>query len=130
MRYIVVEENIKTKKTREYLWDQINSPKKIIKNEDFNKKSKIRKISDNNYEIDTGEEKIILSFIPKKAVNLYFVGKRNCPMTWFEIKGEKDCVISHGEYKRIDSGMGKENLEKEIKWLRKHFLEELKKIAD
>ena len=31
---------------------------------------------------------------------------------WFEIKGEKNCTITHGEYKRTDSGMSKTNLKK------------------
>ena len=129
MKYTIVESKLKTDKSRDYLWNKINSPKKIIKIEDFDRKSKIKKISDNNYEIISKKEIILVSFIPKKAVNQTFVGKLNYPLTWFEIKGEKKCTITHGEYKRIGSGMSTENLKKEIEWLKEHFLEELNKIA-
>jgi len=71
----------------------------------------------------------LVNFIPKKGVNQIFIGKRNYPLTWFEIKGDKNCTIVHGEYKRIDSGMCKNNLKKEIEWLKKHFLKELEEIA-
>ena len=70
-----------------------------------------------------------MTVIPKKGVNLAFVAKRNYPLTWFEIKGQKNCTISHGEYKRIDSGMGKNKLKKEIEWVKEHFLEELREIV-
>ena len=129
MKYIVVEVKLKTNKSRDYLWNKINSPKKIIRIEDFDKKSKIRKISDNNYELISKKYRVLLTFIPKKGVNQVFVGKRNFPMSWFEIKGEKNCTITHGEYKRTDSGMSKSNFKKEIEWVKKHFLEELKEIA-
>ncbi len=129
MKYSVVESRLKTNKSRAYLWAKINSPKKIIKIEGFDKNSKIKKISDNNYEIISKKEVILVSFIPKKAVNQTFAGKRNFPLTWFEIKGEKNCIITHGEHKRIDSGMSKKNLKKEIEWVKAHFLEELKEIA-
>ena len=129
MNYEIVEVKLKTNKSRDYLWNKINSPKKIIEIEDFNKKSTVKKISDNNYEIISNKEIILVTFIPKKGVNQTFVGKRNYPITWFEIKGEKNCTITHGEYKRIDSGMSKTNLKKEIEWLKRHFLEELEFIA-
>jgi len=129
MKYTIVEAILKTNKSRDYLWNKVNSPKKIIKIEDFDKNSKVQKISDNNYEIISKKEIVLVSFIPKRAVNQIFVGKRNYPLTWFEIKGEKNCTITHGEYKRTDSGMSKTNLKKEIAWLKNHFLEELKEIA-
>ncbi len=129
MKYTIVESKLKTNKSRDYLWSKINSPQKIIKIEEFNKKSTIKRISVNNYEIISNKEIILVSFIPKRAVNQTFVGKRNYPLTWFEIKGEDNCTIVHGEYKRIDSGMSKSDLKKEIEWLKKHFLEELKEIA-
>jgi len=129
MKYAIVEVKLKTNKSRDYLWNKINSPKKIIEIEDFNKKSTVRKVSDNNYEIISNKEIILVTFIPKKAVNQTFVGKRNYPITWFEIKGENNCTITHGEYKRMDSGMSKTNLKKEIEWLKRHFLKELEFIA-
>jgi hypothetical protein len=129
MRYTIVEEKLKTSKSKDYLWNKINSPQKIIKIENFDKHSKVKKISTHNYEIISKKSIILVSFVPKRAVNQTFVGKRNYPLTWFEIKGEKNCTIIHGEYKRMDSGMSKTNLKKEIEWLRKHFLEELNEIA-
>ena len=128
MKYTIVESKLKTNKSREYLWNNMNTPEKIIKVEKY-KKCKIKKISDNNYEIICDYGIVLLNFIPKKGVNEIFVGKKNYPLTWFEIKGEKNCTIVHGEYKRIDSGMSKANLKKEIEWLKKHFLEELNEIA-
>ncbi|NQV08559.1 hypothetical protein HQ529_01755 [Candidatus Woesearchaeota archaeon] len=125
MKYVVVESRLKTDKSRSYLWNKINSPKKIIKIENFDKNSKIKKISDNNYEVISKKDVILMSFIPKKGANLVFVGKRNYPLTWFEIRGK---TIVHGEYKKI-SGMSKKNFEKEIKWLKRHFMEELMEIA-
>lgn len=126
MKYQKVESRLRTSKSRNYLWNRINSPKKIIKIEGFDKDSRIRKISDNNYELKTKNYGIVLlTFIPKKAVNLIFVGKKNYPLTWFEIRGEQKCTIAHGEYKRVDSGMSKAKLKKEIEWIKKHFLEEL-----
>jgi hypothetical protein len=129
MKYSTIKATLKTNKSKDYLWNKINSPKKIIKIEEFDKKSKIKKISDNNYEIISNKEIILVTFIPKKGVNLVFVEKFNYPMTWFEIQGKENCTIIHGEHKRMDSGMSKNNLKKQIKWLEKHFLEELNKIA-
>ncbi len=129
MKYTIVEAKLKTKKSRDYLWNKINTAKKIIKLEGFGKDSRIRKISDNNFEVKSKKYHVLLTFIPKKGVNQTYVGKRNYPLTWFEIKGEINCTIVHGEYKRIDSGMSKNNLKKEIDWLKEHFLEELKEIA-
>lgn len=130
MKYIVVESQLKTNKSRESLWSKINSPKKIIEIEGLHKNSGIKKISENNYEIKSKNELYIFNFIPNKAANQIFVGNKNCPLTWFEIKGEKNCKIAHGEYKRIDSGMSKDKFKKEVEWLKKHFLEELKEIAE
>lgn len=129
MKNIIVKQELKTKKSRDYLWNKINSSEKISKIEGF-KNSKIKKISENNYELVSKNYTVLLSFIPKKSVNQVFVGKRNFPMTWFEIIGEKNCTIVHGEYKRIPKKMSKENLKKEIEWIKKHFLEELKSIAE
>jgi hypothetical protein len=129
MKYEVVESKLKTNKTRNYLWNKINTPQKIIKIEEFDKHSKVRKLSENNYELISKEYHVLITFIPKKGTNLVFIGKRNFPMTWFEISGEENCTIVHGEHKRMDSGMNKTNLKLEIEWLKNHFLEELKEIA-
>ena len=123
MKYEVIEVKLKTNKSRTYLWNNMNTPQKVIKIEGF-RDSKVRRISDNNYEIISKNDIILVTFIPEKAVNQVFVGKRNYPMTWFEIKGEKNCTIVHGEHKRRNA-----NFEKDVKWLKKHFLEELKEIA-
>lgn len=125
----MIEARLKTKRSRDYLWSRINSPKKMVKIEDFDRDSKITKISDNNYELISDEYEAILTFIPKKAVNITFFRQRNCPLAWFEIKGERDCIITHGAYKRIDSGKGKAALKKEFSRMKEHFLEELEDIA-
>jgi len=124
MKYEVVEVKLKTNRSRSYLWNNMNTPQKIIKIEGFDKNSKVRKISDYNYELISKGEIILVSFIPEKAVNQVFVGKRNYPLTWFEIRGEKNCTIVHGEHKRRNA-----NFEKDVQWLKKHFLEELEEIA-
>jgi hypothetical protein len=129
MKYIVVESQLKTNKSREYLWNKINSPKKIIDIEGLHKNSSIKKISENNYEIKSKNELFVFNFISKKAANQIFIGNKNCPLTWFEIKGEKNCIITHGEYKRSDNGMSRDKFKKEVEWLKKHFLEELREIA-
>tara|TARA_Y100000310_G_C20466962_1_gene708129 strand:- start:332 stop:724 length:393 start_codon:yes stop_codon:yes gene_type:complete len=130
MRYRVVESKLKTNKSRKYLWSKINNPKKIIGIEGFAKNSTIKKISENNFEVISKKYHVLLTFIPQKAVNLTFIGVKNYPLTWFEIKGENNCTITHGEYKRMDSGMSKLKLKKEIEWVKKHFLEELKEISE
>lgn len=129
MKYEMVELKLKTKKSKDYLWSRIDSPKKIIKIEGFGKESKVRKISDNNYEILSKREIILVTFIPKRGVNLIFVGEKKYPLAWFEIKEERNCIISHGVYKRRDSRVKKSNQKKEIDDIKKHFLEELKQIA-
>ncbi len=70
-----------------------------------------------------------MTFVPKKGMNQIFIGVKNYPMTWFEIRGETNCTIVHGEYKRTDSGMSENNFKKEIESLKEHFLEELREIA-
>ncbi|MFC1697616.1 hypothetical protein ACFL1H_04750 [Nanoarchaeota archaeon] len=129
MKYKVVEAKLKTNKSRKYLWKKINTPKKISKIEGFNN-AKIKNISVNNYEIISKKYNVVVTFIPEKGVNLVFTGVLNFPLTWFEISGEKNCTISHGEYKRMDSGMSKANLKKELAWIHEHFLEELREIAE
>lgn len=128
MKYAIVEAKLKTNKTRSYLWNKINSPKKIIKIEEF-KNAKIKKISDNNYVIKAKNYHVLVTFVPKKGVNQVFIGVKNYPMTWFEIKGERNCTIVHGEYKRTDSGMDAKKFKKELIWVKKHFLAELREIA-
>lgn len=128
MKYAIVESKLKTNKTRSYLWNKINTPQKIVRIEEF-KNAKIKKISENNFEVIAKDYHVLLTFIPKKGVNQVFIGVKNYPMTWFEIKGETNCTVVHGEYKRMDSGMSKENLKKEIEWVKNHFLEELEEIA-
>lgn len=81
MKYTVVESKLKTDKTRDYLWNKINSPEKIIRIEEFDKNSKVKKVSDNNYEIISGNHHVLITFIPEKGVNQTFVGRRNFPMT-------------------------------------------------
>jgi len=130
MKYKKVEVKLKTNKSRDYLWNKINSPKKLVKIEGFNTDYSPKKVCDYTYEVKYGKDVVLLTFIPKKAIHLIFVGKRNYPLTWFEIRGASNCTIVHGEHKRIDSGMSKNNLKKEIEWVKEHFLEELKVIAE
>lgn len=127
-KYEIIESSLKTDKTRDYLWNRINTPNKIIKVEGFEKDAKVTKISKNNYEIKDSKYRAIVTFIPKESVNLIFVGYQ-FPVAWFDIKGENNCTISHGEYKNINPRWKKANLKKEIDWLKEHFLEELQEIA-
>jgi hypothetical protein len=128
MKYTTVESKLKTNKTRDYLWNKIDTPQKIIKIEEF-KNAKIKKISENNYEVIAKNYHVLMTFVPKKGMNQIFIGVKNYPMTWFEIRGETNCTIVHGEYKRTDSGMSENNFKKEIESLKEHFLEELREIA-
>ena len=48
MKYKTIESRLKTNKSKDYLWNKINTLKKIMKLEGF-KKFKIKKISGNNY---------------------------------------------------------------------------------
>ena len=126
-KYAVVESKLKTDKTRKYLWNKINSPKKMIKIEGWDKDSLIKKISENNYRITSQKEIILLVFIPEKGVDIVCAGNKNWPLAWFEIKGEKNCEIIHGEYKKVFKN--KLRFKRDVEWLKKHFLKELKEIA-
>lgn len=130
MKYELVEVKLNTTKSRSYLWNKINSPTKLIKLEGFNADSAVKRICEHTYKVMYKNDVVLLTFIPQKAVHEIFVGRRNYPLTWFEIQGDNNCTIVHGEYKRVDSGMSKKNLKKEITRLRKHFLEELTAIAE
>jgi hypothetical protein len=128
MKYKCLKIKLKTNKTREYLWKKINTPKKLMKIENFPKNSKINKISENNYEFYFGKRFIFLTFVPKIGVNMSFIKNNDSSLTWFEIKGEKNCTIIHGISLRVDNFNGKwyENNKKSLK---KHFKEELKEWA-
>ena len=112
MKYKEFEVKLKTNKTREYLWKKINSVKKIIKLEEFPKNSKFKKISDNNYELHFEKRFAFLTFIPEKAINMAFIENKDSSLAWFEIKGEKNCTITHGTSVRMDVDKGK--------WYREH----------
>ncbi|MAE12998.1 hypothetical protein CMO92_00395 [Candidatus Woesearchaeota archaeon] len=129
MDYIVVESRLKTDKPRTYIWNKINTPKKIVKIEEFDENAKIKKISENTYELLSEEYHVLLTFIFARGVNQTFINKKNFPLTWFEIKGEQNCTIIHGEYKRKDPSMSRENLQKEIEEVKRHFMRELEEIA-
>ena len=128
MKYKEIESKLKTKKSRGYLWNKINTPNKIIKVEQFPKSSKVKKISKNNYELHFGKRFAFLTFIPNSGVNLTFIENKDSSLAWFEIKGEKNCEIVHGTSVRMDIDKGKwfKNNEKKIK---EHFIEELEVIA-
>ncbi|MCF7910515.1 hypothetical protein K9L16_02475 [Candidatus Pacearchaeota archaeon] len=126
-KYKKIEARLKTNKPLDYLWEKINTPKKVLKIEGFDKYH-CKKISENNYEIITPKRLFFLTFIPHTGVNLFFINKNDdCSLAWFEIKGEHDCTIIHGNSVRIDndSKWFKEN----NKIMKQHFLEELRGIA-
>lgn len=127
-KFEIVESCFRTDKTKDYLWNKINTPKKIIMIEGFEKDAKVTKISKNNYEIRDNAYRAIVTFVPKESVNLIFIGKQ-FPLAWFDIRGEKNCTISHGEYKNINPRWKSENLKKELAEIKEHFLDELKEIA-
>ncbi len=129
MKYMDVEVKLKTNKSRAYLWNKINSPKKMIAIEGFDKLSKVVKISEHNYALDVIKYPLILTFIPNQGVNLYFVGARNYTMAWFGIIGDKNCTIVHGMHLKTDDWKSKTSLKKKLTSTKKHFLEELEFIA-
>ena len=128
MKYKKIESKLKTNKSRDYIWNKINTPKKIMKIEGFNK-FKINKISDNNYQITTPKRFFFLTFVPNLAVNLTFINKDDdSSLAWFEIKNDKNCTIVHGNSVRVDDDKGKWYRDNK-KSLEQHFLEELNEIA-
>lgn len=128
MKYKTIESKLKTKKSRDYLWDKINTPKKIMEIEGF-KKSRIKKISENNYEFYTGRFGF-LTFIPKLGINITFINKNDdSSLAWFEIMGEKNCTLIHGNHVRVDKDNGKWLKDNKQK-IEKHFLEELREIVE
>jgi len=128
MKYKKIEAKLKTDKSKDYLWNKMNTPKKIIKIEAFGKNTSIKKISDNNYELKSKEYLAFITFIPKKAVNLMFVYKTYSLLAWFEIKGEKKCTISHGAYRPVKK-LSLKAVKKEAEHVKEHFLEELMFIS-
>ena len=128
MKYKTIEEKIKTNKSQDYLWNKINTPRKIMKIEEI-EKFKIKKISDNNYAITTPKRFFFLTFIPKLGVTLTFINKNDdSSLAWFEIKGKKNCTIAHGNSVRVDADKGKWYKE-HTKGPSIHMLEELRGIA-
>ncbi|MAG79221.1 hypothetical protein CMI40_02495 [Candidatus Pacearchaeota archaeon] len=127
MKYKTIESRLKTNKSKDYLWSKINTFKKVMKLEGF-KKFKIKKISENNYEVTTPKRFFFLTFIPKLGINLTFINKNDdSSLAWFEIKGEKNCILIHGNSVRIDDDNGKWYREN-FKSAKKHMLDELKEI--
>ncbi len=127
MIYKSIESLLKTSKSKDYLWNKINTPKKMMRIEEF-KKFKIKKISKNNYEVITPKRFFWLTFIPKSGVNLTFIKNDDSSLAWFEIRGEKKCTIIHGTSIRVDDDNGKW-YKNNFKKLKKHMLEELVEIA-
>lgn len=128
MKYKEFGVKLKTNKTRDYLWNKINTPKKIIKLEDFPKNSKFKKISENNYEFHAGKWFGFLTFIPKSGVNMAFIKNNDSSLAWFEIKGNKNCTIAHGTSVRIDLDKGKWYKEHKAS-ANGHMMKELKEWA-
>ena len=128
MRYKKIESKLKTNKSRNYLWNRMNTINKIIKIEGFPKNSKYKKISENNYECQFGKRFTFLTFIPKSGFNMFFVYEKDMSLAWFEIKGEKNCTIIHGNHVRVDNDKGKWHKD-HFKSAQKHFMEELQEIA-
>jgi hypothetical protein len=122
MKHKIIEVKLRTSRSINWLWNKINTPKKIIRIESF-ENAKVKKISLNNYEIRSKKYHVLLTFIPKKGVNLNFINQKDFPLTWFEIKKGS---ITHGEYKMVN----KKNFNKEVKWLKEHFLKELRDIVN
>lgn len=128
MEYKVIESKLETDKPRDYLWSKIDTPEKIMKIEKF-KEFKIKKISENNYEITTPKRFLFLTFIPKSGVNLTFINKNDdSSLAWFEIKGDNECTLVHGNSVRVDLDNGEWH-KSHLKSVEKHFLEEIKEIA-
>jgi len=128
MKYKEIIMKLKTNKTREYLWEKINTPKKLIQIEEFPKNSKIKKISENNYGCYFKERFTFLTFMPKSGVTMSFVKNMDFSMAWFEIKGNKNCTIIHGTSVRMDRNKGKWYKENKKK-VETHFIRELREWA-
>ena len=127
MEYAVIESRLKTDKSRDYLWSKMNSPEKIIEIEGF-KDTKVKRLSEHNYELYFGKRYGFLTFIPRTGVNLTFFLDNDSSLAWFEIIGEEDCELVHGTAVRTDADDG--NWYKEHKArVEQHFLEELSFIA-
>ncbi len=128
MRYKKIVSKLKTNKSRDYLWKRMNTPEKIMEIESF-KKFKIQKISENNYQVTTSKRFFFLTFIPKSGINLTFINLGDdSSFAWFEIIGEKNCTIAHGNSVRVDNDKGKWYKEN-FNSAKKHMLDELKEIA-
>ena len=128
MNYKKIEEKLKTNKTRDYLWGKINTPKKIMKIENFPKNSKFKRISKNNYQGRFGKRFGFITFIPSKSVNITFIEENDSSLAWFEIEGISNCKIIHGTSVRVDVDKGKWYKENKKK-IKKHFIGELKEWA-
>lgn len=128
MKYKKIESKLKTNRSRTFLWNKINTTKKVMKIEGF-KKFKIKKISENNYQITTPKRFFFLTFIPKSGINLTFINKNDdSSLAWFEIKGEKNCTIIHGNSVRIDADKGKWYKDHSM-GAKKHMLDELNEMS-
>ena len=124
-----IEVKLETNKSREQLWNKINSPEKLIKIENLSSETIITKISDNNYELKSNKYHILVTFIPETAVNQIYIYETYSLLTWFEIKGEYNCIIAHGEFKPLSGNLSEKKLNLEIKELKQHFIEELEFIV-
>ncbi len=128
MKYKEIVSKLKTNKSKDYLWNKINTPKKMMKIEGF-KKFKIKKISENNYKVTTPKRFFFITFIPKSEADLIFFNEGgDSSFAWFEIKGEKNCEILHGNSVRIDQDNGKW-YKTYFNSAKKHMLNELKEIS-
>lgn len=128
MKYKEIDVSLKTNKTRDYLWRKINTPKKLFKLEEFKKISGLKRISENNYQFYFGERFAFLTFIPNIGVNMTFLFDNDSSLAWFEIKGDNNCVISHGTSVRVDDDKGKWYKENK-KIMKNHFMQELREWA-
>jgi len=128
MEYAEIEVSLQTNKTRDYLWEKLNTPEKIIQIEQFEKPVSTRQISQQNYELRFGKRLGFIALLPKKGVNMTFILEKDSSIAWFEIIGQENCELVHGTSVRIDDDNGqwlKENKKK----IKEHFLEELAEIA-
>ncbi len=128
-KYKTIQAKLKTNKSRDYLWNKMNSPKKILEIEHLYNGSKIKKISENNYEVTTKKRYFFLMFFPKSGINIMFINKKDdSSLAWFEIIGEKNCTLIHGNHVRVDDDNGKWYKEHKEN-ARKHFMEEIIELA-
>ena len=64
------------------------------------------------------------------GINITFINKNDdSSLAWFEIMGEKNCTLIHGNHVRVDKDNGKWLKDNKQK-IEKHFLEELREIVE